>query len=175
MPPEFDKSSSETKGKNIAVLLVVLLFVVGIVYFFLNKSILSPAPLPPQVEEKSEEAFEIKHKYVMGESASSSKVPPGFPTEIPIEEENIIESYSVEHKNRSLTQYTVSFNTSRTPGQVYSDYEKYMTEAGYSFGRNGKDPQNYNLYGTLSNDDLSIYINFKGEKRHIVVGFIDRQ
>lgn len=69
-------------------------------------------------------------------STSKSKVPDGFPNDIPVESYNIVNAYKVNYESQGLTQFTISYTSSKTKDELFDLYYNYMNTANFALTAN---------------------------------------
>ena len=108
-------------------------------------------------------------------STEISKIPVGFPLNIPVEEQNIKESYKTNYFEEGVTQYTVAFNTSLTKEEVWKMYSDTFTASGYATNEENMNEEKGVLTGYRSGNKLNIAITPYAEGRYVTINYIERQ
>jgi hypothetical protein len=164
--------------KKVFILLAIACLVVGAAYVL---SVMGGREVPrsdikADSEEQSMVTEPVVHKLdVTAATTPEDKLPQGFPQDIPVNLETIVAGSTSAFTGRTYVQYSVSFLSDRTRAQEYQSYLSFMTNAGYEFGSAGRNPQQFSLYGTKDNDDLSITISEQSGKTLVHIGYLDRQ
>lgn len=160
--------------KKIGALVVVTVVITGSAYL-LSKTFVT------NTDDNEKKAVQNDNRIATHVDLSKAKsprekLPQGFPSAIPMEAENIIESYSVPMilGGQTAVQYTVSYTTGQSRQAKYNEYLKYMTDRGFDFGSDGKNQSAYTLYGVWENDDMAVAISLKEGKTLVQISLIDR-
>lgn len=118
--------------------------------------------------------IEVKQVDLENAGNDSDKLPKGFPSDIPLTSENVVESYSSEYKDRGYTQHTVAFDTRDTISSLHALYETYMIAAGYEVTASSVDSSVASVSGTLDNDDLTVIVTVSENTRRVTLNYLDR-
>ncbi|MDO8471231.1 MAG: hypothetical protein Q7S49_01340 [bacterium] len=91
-------------------------------------------------------------------------VPVGFPQGIPLESGSLIESATTQYPGENVQQLSVSYRSSKTIAQKYTEYKDYMNQAGYSLTEGSASATVRAIFGTKENTNLSVAISsFEGK------------
>lgn len=167
---------NRSNNKTIAIVIaVVVIILIG--YLILKGGGTEPMVenTPQTVSTDTLENVIVQPANVAGATSEAEKLPSGMPNGIPVETENIWESYSMTYPSRNLVQYSVSFYSSASLAEKFAEYDQYMTAAGYEFGRDGKSEANGILYGVKDGDDLSVYLTTQDGRTSVQLTYLDRQ
>lgn len=106
----------------------------------------------------SERNGEVNYSQVnlLEAEAPHERIPEGFSVDIPVEYENITESYMVE--GEELTQYTVEYISSDTVEEKRQEYETYIEESAFSLEVSEGDEDLASVRGTTAQEDLIVLI-----------------
>ncbi len=173
MPPEniqnpIISSDKPTKGKSIILLVAVFIALILIMYFLMR----SPTTITSPVEVNSNVV--TSQTDIANALTPEDRLPQGFPSDIPVDTAEMIESYSAEYKDIGATQYTVMYASSRPMEELYAQYLSFMTDAGYEFGDNGKNEEQKELIGTKDNDNLIVKVSTREGRVFVQISFLDR-
>ncbi len=175
MPPQptLSPRSSQT------IILIVALFIILLIIAFAmstlpkkNMDVNNQNGTQPVQTVQKQLQVEVK-KTDLAQSQGTNRIPAGFPSNIPIDTANIYDSYTAVYP--TATQATVSYLTDKSIADAYEVYHAYMKKEGYVFRPNGEDMKKGILYGTLSNNDLSILITTKDTKTSVQISFFKRK
>lgn len=152
----------------------LLVLVIGVAGFLLMpEPALEDDPAAINVDEGETISVELGEGVV-----GRDRLPAGFPADIPVELEGIVESYARTYPSNDMVQYTVSYHSAESMDVKYEEYDNFMTEASYGFSEDGKDQEHGYLYGTRENDDLSVTVSVISEtdaETLVQVTYIDRE
>jgi len=162
MPPENTQNAGNSK--SIVLLVVVFIALIAVMYFLMKDK--------PAIEETSDIA--VQQTDLSSAFTPEEKLPRGFPSDIPVDTAEMIESYSAEYKDIGATQYTVMYASSRPMEELYAQYLSFMTDAGYEFGDNGKNEEQKELIGTKDNDNLIVKVSTREGRVFVQISFLDR-
>lgn len=107
---------------------------------------------------------------------TGSKLPAGFPSSIPVEVINVIESYKAVYAERGVTQYTVSYTSVKGRDALWDVYNSYMKGAGYVVDTTSSSRSGGQIIGTLDEEDtLSVILSNRSGATLVQISLIDRQ
>ena len=104
-----------------------------------------------------------------------SKIPVGFPIDIPVEEQNIKESYKVNYLDVGVTQYTVAFNTELSKEEIRKLYSDMFLAVGYTQDSEKAGKNENVLTGWRSGNKLNVAISDYDGMQYVTINFIERQ
>lgn len=140
------------KSGNKALTSVVLLAIVLLGIFYLAKVMHKPA-LPLTVENV------VVTKVDLSAPKSVSKIPAGFPKDLPILDPSTInEGYTLDYKDHGVVLSNLTYTTTKSLKEVYDTYKKYMTGAFYVMRIEPKETENSTLLGMKNNNQLSVVL-----------------
>ena len=99
-------------------------------------------------------------------------VPVGFPQGIPLESGSLIESATTQYPGESIQQLSISYRSSKTIAQKYTEYKDYMNQAGYSLTEGNKSAPVRAIFGTKENTNLSVAISSSEGKTLIQLSYL---
>lgn len=102
----------------------------------------------------------------------SLQVPPGFPAQIPVETENLLEGFKVTYLERQLVEFSLKYESSLTPENKWSEYMEYMTSAGYEIDDTGV--SNGRLTGANGSNSLLVGIALEGGRTIVRLKYYQR-
>lgn len=105
---------------------------------------------------------------------SVTKIPEGFPTNIPVEAQNVKDSYKVAVKDSSTTQYTVSFTSSLDKAALWKTYSDLFTSLGYAVDAGKTSQDSGVMEGFRSGNKLNISIKPYGSEQYVTINYIAR-
>ncbi len=161
----------QSTAKKILLLLVFLLIIVGIVYLLAGGNYLQK-----KTQDDTAVGGGVKVDYVnLNETKDGAdKLPKGLPAGIPIETEEVTESYTANYQDPLATQYTVTFRTSKSVDAKYKEYVDYLTAEGYQISEGDKNAPVKTLQATKANDDFLAVISKQGSYTQVQLGYLDR-
>jgi len=99
-------------------------------------------------------------------------VPVGFPQGIPLESGSLIESSTTQYPGENVQQLSISYRSSKTIAQKYTEYKDYMNQAGYSLTEGNKSAPVRAIFGTKENTNLSVAISSSEGKTLIQLSYL---
>ncbi len=105
---------------------------------------------------------------------TGSKLPQGFPSDIPVETVTTGESFKAVYSDIGMTQYTLSYTSKKTKDQIWTIYDDYMKEAGYVVDKLSSSKSLGQISGTKQNDILSAIISSYNGTSLVQLSFQDR-
>lgn len=139
----------------LGLLIIILVVAVGGYYLYINSTDNRFARVP-----NTKPSSEIAVSGQFGKSTSVSKaLPTQFPPNIPIETGNITENYKVAYNSAGLTQYTVSYTSSKTKTALWNTYNTYMKANNYVLNTKLTSQTKGTLSGTLASASLVVVIS----------------
>ena len=153
-------------NKNHIVLYLVLILAVVLVGYFLLMVGIDGTP-------RSSDRVEVAHADLSSDSAV--RIPLGFPSNIPLEEQNIKESYSVNYLDEGVTQFTVAYNSDFSREEILKIYSDFFLASGYTSGDGDRDESKGTIRGWRSGNKLSIAVSPYGEGSYVAINYIRRQ
>ena len=104
---------------------------------------------------------------------TGSRLPEGFPKEIPVESINIKDSYRAYYEKVRATQYTVSYTSERTKGDLWKTYSDYMVGEQYVVSA-ASSKSSGQISGTKGDDSLSVIITTQNSVTLVQIVYLDR-
>src|SRR3989344_4707394 len=86
-------------------------------------------------------------------------VPKGFPQDIPVETSGILESSTTHYPEQNAQQWSVSYQSSKTVAQKYTEYKTYLTQAGYNLTEGDINSPVRTIFATKGGTNLSVAIS----------------
>lgn len=174
MPPEQNMGAPvQNSHKTLIYSIIALVILLVVVVFLATISKKSPNGKIDKPEVTKENV--VVSKVDLNSASGKDKLPQGFPTFIPVETSDAFESYSASYPERKLTQYTVSYKTSKSVADKYDEYLSFMTKNGFTFTRDGQNKVAGTLYGTKNGDDLLVVVSKSDDKTSVQISYLDRQ
>lgn len=102
-------------------------------------------------------------------------VVPGFPASIPVESKGIFESYKTEYAAQGVTQYTVSYKSTKTQSALWDIYNTYFTGAKFDLSSSVNNKANGILYGTKGNVGLFVTISASGNQNVVHLNYVEKK
>jgi hypothetical protein len=91
-------------------------------------------------------------------STTTSKLPPGFPAGIPVEQATLTESYKANYASNGVTQYSVAYTSAKTKDALWKIYTDYATSAGFTVSASANKAKGL-FSATKANNQLSVVIS----------------
>lgn len=159
--------------KTVSVIVILLILVVGYVLF-------RKYPAPNQENLLTSDSVDDRSATVIVENTpmvnGTFSVPTGFPLDIPLERDGILESATTRYPGQNARQSSISYRSSRTLAQKYTEYRDYMRQAGYQMteGNTTSPIKNIsgapvrNIVGAKGSESLSVTITSHSDGGTIV-------
>lgn len=104
-----------------------------------------------------------------------SRLPADFPTNTPVETANLTDSLSMHYEDRAAVLYTVTYTSEDTNIRAYARWLTYMEEEGYNIPETGRNMEQWTLYGTKDNNELTLVISSRERGTQVQVSYLARQ
>jgi hypothetical protein len=101
-------------------------------------------------------------------------VPDGFPPDIPLEKDKILESSTTRYPKQSLRQLSVSYQSLEPVAQKYMEYKNYMGLAGYSLKEEEPIAPTKVISGTKGDSNLSVVISNSGGRTLVQLSYLSK-
>ena len=151
----------------VPVLVFVLIVLGGWLYF--RESGSSPKPTEQTVTTVTNGVQVTKTDI----SKSGSKLPEGFPEDIPVEAANIKDSYRAYYEKVKATQYTVSYVSKLSKDTLWKTYSDFMNGEDFKV-----DPTSSRSIGQISgvkgDDSMSVVITANAGVTLVQIVYLDR-
>ncbi len=105
---------------------------------------------------------------------SGSKLPQGFPNDIPVELVNVIDSYKAFYEKVQATQYTVSYTSDRDREDLWNMYSKFMNDSGYRIDVAQTSRGLGQISGAKGDDSLSVVVTSSNGVSLVQLSYLDR-
>jgi hypothetical protein len=98
-------------------------------------------------------------------------VPSGFPKDIPIENQNIVDSSTTYHPIEDIKQFYVSYLSEKGVAEKFNLYREYMIQAGYILS---EEKSKRSLSGTKGNSTLYVNLGERDGKTLVELSFLSK-
>ncbi len=122
IPPIPNKGGAESDSKmKASVGILILVIIIALAYLGYSKypNLFKKTNLP--VEKTVIEKIDFSKVENLG------KLPEGFPSNIPVEKNNLTESTKITYTEQKTILYSVSFNSARQPEELYAQYKDFLS------------------------------------------------
>lgn len=160
-------SDAPQMNPNKVITTVVIVIIVILAGYFIFRS--DGVKREPGLTGKSEVI------YTELDNPAVSKIPAGFPTAVPVEEQNIKESYKINYLDEGITQYTLAFNTEMSREELWKLYSDMFLAAGYTQDTEKTSEEKGVLTGWRSGNKLNITLSDYDSQQYVTINFIERQ
>ena len=162
--PQTDGVQKETK-LIISIIVVAIVLVAG---YFLLKS---------NTEVKKEAGLTGKSEIIYTDLTSTllSKIPAGFPTNIPVEESGIKESYKINYFDEGVTQYTIGFSSALNNDEIWKIYSDLFLASGFALDTEKTSEDKGVITGFRDGNKLNIAVSDYDGGYYVTINFIQRQ
>jgi hypothetical protein len=161
-PVSISGGSTINKTRVVLTALLILLVAIG-GYLWLTKGTYHPK-FTTEVGEKQKVLVE-RSQPIDGDTVD---LPTEFPAGIPVEADNVFESYKSDYQGKHVMQYTVSYTSSKSADELWTIYDKYMKSAKYDTANPATSKDKGTIYGLLDNKGLAVTIASNGDKTNTV-------
>jgi len=151
------------------ILAIFIIIVAGYVLFAKDKNFI----IKTGSENDKENNVQVK-QVDLNTANIKNVLPENFPPNIPIETEGIFESYSVVYKTQGVTQYTVSYISTKTKNLKWDEYSLFMTKENYKY-QDTTNKKDGILSGSKDNGLLSVIISERDNKTVVQLSFVVKQ
>lgn len=149
-------NTTNTKRNSIIALVVFLILAIG---FVLSGKYRNPV----QEDSPTFGSTNDKPAIVVVENTpmvnGTLSVPTGFPPDIPLEKGKILESAATHYPDQNAQQLSISYRSSKTIAQKYTEYKNYMTASGYQITEGAVNTPVRAVFGTKESVNLSVAIS----------------
>jgi len=159
-------SSNESKVVIPALLLVLVLVAL---YFGMN-TIKSPS-LEITTSTNSTKNIEVSKNMA---AASTSVLPEGLPSDIPLEKNHLTESYKALYKDSGVIAYTVSYTSKRSKADLWKMYSDFLTSSGYKIDKEVTNMNLGQISGSKGRDTLMVVVSSHDQVSIVQLNFIVR-
>jgi hypothetical protein len=104
----------------------------------------------------------------------TTNLPVGFPSDIPVEANNLTESFRAAYQSRGIVQYSVSYTSLKTRDSLWDAYSSYMNGAGYAVDKTGTSKSLGQISGTKNGDSLSVVLSNHGGLTLVQINYVER-
>jgi len=153
---------------------VVLLLIVGGAWFSytnLNEQSIEENKIETTVVNK-QEGIQVTKTNVA--ENGGSRLPKGFPADIPVEMATVVDSYKSFYEKVATTQYAVSYTSKKTRDELWSIYDKYMKDSGYTIQTQTSSKSLGQISGMKGDDSLSAIISSQKGISLVQISYLDR-
>ncbi|MFZ2484427.1 MAG: hypothetical protein WAX80_00675 [Minisyncoccia bacterium] len=161
------ETEQNTKVVSAVVVIIIILFA-G--YFLMSKYDRSPEE-PGNLEGTEQEPVSV----VVENTQKVDGVlpaPSGFPTDIPTETGAVLESVTTSYPGQGAKQLSLSYRSSKTVTQKYTEYKNYMTASGYQIKEGAANSPVRAIFGTKQESNLSVAISSSEGKTLVQLSYL---
>lgn len=98
--------------------------------------------------------------------------PPGFPTDIPVEKTDVVESAVTDYPTLGAKQLSLNYQTSKTVAAKLAEYRDYMKKTGYTITESNPASPVKALFGTKEEANLSVVISSYNGKTLVQIAYL---
>ncbi|MDB5194632.1 MAG: hypothetical protein JWN50_646 [Parcubacteria group bacterium] len=181
IPPSNIGNNGNNHGKETRVILPALLLVLIIVggyYWYASRNsgsqpaVVSTATTTPTATGPAAGVEVAKTDLTPG---VLTKLPAGFPASIPVEQATITESYKAVYTEHGVTQYTVTYTSTKTKDALWKIYTDFGTAQGYKINATSTDKTKGVLDLQKGNNELNAVITAQGGSTLVQLNYVERQ
>jgi hypothetical protein len=92
-----------------------------------------------------------------------ARLPEGFPRDIPVNPDRLIESIKMAYEDMGTTLYSVSFIAEASPAEEFAKYFSYIRNAGYNIEPESINAERGVLFGVRGGEEIQIIISPREE------------
>ena len=113
----------------------------------------------------------VSNENEVGNEASPvyAVLPEGFPTDMPLENAEIQESFSSFYEDTGVHRYMISYVTDENRTFIYEKYTTYLTDHGFEIIQQEENP--IYIYAKNENEDITILIEEKSEDVLVTINY----
>lgn len=150
--------------KNISIVIIIVLILIA------GYTLFGKYPASKQVDLSNEAAIVMVKNTPMVDGVLP--VPAEFPQDIPLEPNEILESATTDYPAQDARQLSVSYRSSKTIAQKYSEYKDYMAASGYQLEESDTGEQGKTIFGTKEGANLSVVISSSEGKTLVQLSYL---
>lgn len=171
--PIKNERGSDSKTKFPVGVLLAIIIIIALAYVGYSKypNIFKKTNLPA---EKS-----IVEKIDLSKVENLGKLPEGFPANIPVEKNNLIESVKITYTEQKSVLYSVSFNSARQSEELYAQYKSFLSaKNGFVIDNQVKTVERMAFQATKTGtkDSLSITITPETQGTNLIqISYVSKQ
>jgi hypothetical protein len=159
----------KSSSRNLVILIAVLVAVALIIIVFMYER--SKRPIDSQTITKENVIVE---RFNVTGSSGASKLPSGFPDNIPVEIAGISESLSMNYVEKDSILYNVEYFSQKSVLEKYTEYLKFVQDNNYTLISNNQSSILSNIYARSNNSDLSVVVNLRDNRTLIGITYVKR-
>ncbi len=110
----------------------------------------------------------------VADAEGRGKLPDGFPSDIPVETDSVIESYASVYGDQNVTVYATSFQTKRDRTEVFNEYLTFVSEGGYMIYTISDKPDTKSIYAKKGDASFSFSLSPMGAESLINLAYLAR-
>ncbi len=148
-----------SSNKNSVLLTIVVLILIGAAIYYVWQAKNNAQPTTPAVEHVQN----VVTKSFIG-TGSQSKIPDDFPTNIPVELANLIDSYTAFYKDHNSTLASVTYTSTKTKDNLWTLYSNFIKDNNYTLNTQLTDKAHYTMVASKANTTLTIVISTANNK-----------
>jgi len=158
--PALMSSPSKMPSRSPRALLWILaiIIVIGVVFWYVQQGKYVMTGVTPQ--KFSSENVKVTQVNV-ATATGTSKLPNGFPTDIPVELANITDSSTLAYPEHNTTLYTVTYISTHPSEELYANYTAYLKKTNYTIGQTLRIPAQLTIQAVSSKGSLFTVITPK--------------
>lgn len=137
-----------------ALVIIVAIIVIAGILVFLRSSSQKPQMQPQKFSSENVNVSKVD----LATATGDARLPVGFPTNIPVELNNISESTTLAYPERGATLYSVSYTSAKQPEEIYTEYGDYLKSNKFNIGINTKTAQQMMYQASTSTTSISVVI-----------------
>lgn len=106
---------------------------------------------------------------------NKGQTPSGLPTDIPIEEANILQSSTLAYPDKGATLYSVLYTSLKQTEELYSVYQKYLSSSGFVILNQAKSSAQMSFRASKDKNELSIVLTPQQLSTAVQISYIIRK
>jgi hypothetical protein len=158
------------KIKLLLIVLAVLLALVGAYYFFAKHSA-SQIPAESQVNTFP---TSIVTTIDVPNTPVANRLPQGFPSNIPVENQNITKSFSVAYTGNKSILYVVIYTSSQSVQAKSVEYAQLINSSSFANQQIATSTSMSILQATEGNSQLSVTVNSQTKGSSVQISFLNK-
>jgi hypothetical protein len=154
----------------VSTIIIVIILVFGVGYMLFGKD------TPPLQKDTATSPITNNSPVVLVENTPLVNgivpIPAGFPSDIPLEADKVLESATTHYPNQNASQLSLNYQSSKTIAQKYAEYKAYMEQRGYQMTEDNTSSSVKSIFGIKDDTNLSVVISNTNEKTLVQLSYL---
>jgi len=106
---------------------------------------------------------------------SANKLPSGLPSGVPVEQENVTDSYTALYTQYGISQHTVIYSSNKDADDIRTEYQNYLNSEGYTIDNTGNVEEQGLMRGVRDGVELNVLIISRDTQNYVTLNYIVKQ